>query len=180
MKKFNNFASILTLLLGLLATWLIFTSGKYWALPIGVLVVLVDAAVVVPGLWLPPLQRWWQGGRKGTAAVPTGSARTGVERIETRRTRRTTNLPPRGDVCEVIELTAYNPSSRSIVRFHQGAKHDDYTVSHNPDDTMQILGQKGWSIFYSGTNAETGQRYWVLNRANVPNRAIDDALSQLR
>src|SRR5262249_55823637 len=98
-----------------------------------------------------------------------------VEHIETRRDRRTTNLPPRGDVCEVIELTAYNPNSRSVVRFHQGSRRNDYTVSHNPDDTLQILGQKGWSIFYSGTNAETGRGHGAHPRAHTPSRAIPAA-----
>ncbi len=179
MKKLNQFAAWLTLLLGLLATWLIIISGQYWALVICALVLLVDVAAVAPGLWLPAFQRWREGGRASATPGPA-QARMGGEYPGTRRPRRLTNLPRRGDVCEVIEMSPYNPSSRSIVRFHRGSGHTDHTIPHNPDDTMQILGQSGWSIFSSGTDAASGRRYWVLNRDNIPNRAIDDALPRLQ
>lgn len=180
MKNLNKLAAWLTLLLGLLATWLIIVSGQYWALAIGVLVVLVDVAAVAPGLWAPALQRWWGQVRGVTPPAAQASVGPGAPPQGVRRTRRPTNMPARGDVCEVIEISPYNPSSKSVVRFHQGAGRTDHTIPHNPDDTMQILGQSGWSIFYSGTDASAGRRYWVLNRDNIPTRAIDDALPRLR
>jgi hypothetical protein len=178
MKNLNDFAALLTLALGLLATLLILISGSYWALAICAVVVLIDVAVLVPGLWVPLLERRWGRVRKGP--TPQAQARTGGEHSNTRKTHRPANLPRRGDVCEVIEMSPYNPNSRSIVRFHQGPRRTDHTIARNPDDALQILGQHGWSIFYSGTDAAAGRRYWVLNRADVATRAIDDALPYLQ
>lgn len=177
MKKLNQFAAWLTLVLGLLATWLIIISGKYWALAICAVVLLVDLAVVAPGLWVPPLQRWW--GRLRNGPAPVQAKMTG-EPPDARKTWRATNRPKRGDVCEVIEMSPYNPNSRSVVRFRQGSRRTEHTIARNPDDAMQILGQSGWSIFASGTDAASGRRYWVLNRADAANRAIDDALPNLQ
>jgi hypothetical protein len=177
MKKLNDFAAWLTLLLGLLATWLIIASGQYWALAIAVVVVLLDIAVVTPGIWGPRLQQWLGRGNKNAVPAQVG---VGGERADPRRIRRQTNLPRRGDVCEVIEITPYNPNSKSVVRFHRGSGRTDHNVPRSPDDTLQILGQSGWSIFYSGTDAASGRRYWVLNRTEGQNRPIDDALARLQ
>jgi hypothetical protein len=178
MKILNDFAALLTLALGLLATLLIFISGSYWALAICAVVLLIDVAVLVPRLWVPRLEQWW--GRTRNKPTPQVQARMGAEHSNTRRTQRSTNLPRRGDVCEVIEMSPYNPNSKSIVRFHQGPRRTDHTTARNPDDALQILGQHGWSIFYSGTDAAAGRRYWVLNRADLATRAIDDALPYLQ
>ena|SRR5215467_12853962 len=177
MKKLNDLAAWLTLLLGLLATWLIITSGKYWALAICAVVVLLDVAVVTPGLWAPRLQQWL--GRGGKNVAPA-QVKAGGERLDARRIRRPTNLPRRGDVCEVIEISPYNPNSKSVIRFHRGTGRSDHNISRNPDDALQILGQSGWSIFQSGTDAASGRRYWVLSRVDAQNRPIDDALAHLQ
>lgn len=177
MQNLNGFAAWLTLALGLLATLLVIISGNYWALAICAVVLLVDVAAVVPGLWLPPLQRRWGRARGRT---PAADARRGAAYSPARKGPRLTHLPRRGDVCEVIEIHAYNPNSRSVVRFHQGSRRSEYTIARNPDDALQILGQHGWSIFASGTDAATARRYWVLNRPDVPNRATDDALPHLQ
>ena len=178
MKKLNQFAAWLTLVLGLLATWLIIISGKYWALAICVVVLLVDVVAVAPGLWLSQFQRWRGRAGTGKGATPAAQARMG-QYPDTRKRRRPTYLPRRGDVCEVVEMSPYNPNSQSIVRFQRGTGRIQHTIARNPDDALQILGQNGWSIFSSGTDAATGQRFWVLNRDDVSNRAIDDALPHL-
>src|SRR5262249_27299097 len=145
MKILNNLAAGVTLALGLLATLLVYISGRYWALLLCAVVLLVDFAVVAPGIWLPSFQRWWMRGRKqDSAAAPAGGA---AERPGNRKfpTAHSLKFPAQGEVCMVVELDAYDPRSRSVVRFRHGSRRADYTIARTPDDALQILGQSGWS-----------------------------------
>src|SRR5215813_11424307 len=99
MKILNNFAAGLTLALGLLATVLVFISGRYWALLICAVVLLVDFAAVAPGIWLPSFQRWWMRARKqSSAAAQVG---VGAQRPSTRRvpTAHSPKMPAQCEVC---------------------------------------------------------------------------------